>query len=515
MNTSEYSLLPSLYRRFVLQPLGLSTENSIVLWLLLIFGSITVGGLWYFQGNVAVVLGVIYLTGIFLLSFLRIDYSFYVLMAAVLLFDQFGIPGFDPFTYQVDFFKNLKEITYVPFFEAGMMNPIELHLGFMILSLLMLLAIKKDFTWRPIPVFIPFIILVVLFIASFLKGMSGGGDFMVALWEVRAFFYFFIVYLIVPQIIRSREQIHVLVWIFIIGISFKAFQAIGRFIELGFTTGGLETLTNHEDPVFTVTLLMFLLGFLIYNIKNKQRLWLLVLLLPLMLGFYMGMRRAAYASFMVTFMMFLLLLPPATLWKFVKYSVPCVIVLAIYSALFWNNQGRLGRPIQMVKSGFEKPSVEVSYQDYYSNLYREMENYNLAQTVVNNTVTGTGFGQKYDQPMPLVYLTFPLREYIPHNEIFWVVVKMGAVGFFAFWFFFNAFVARGVKVLRHIDDPYLKVVLMVAIVAVINQMVISYFDLQLTYYRNMIYLGCLMGFLPAIEQYAKYPENDDTQIKRT
>jgi len=35
--------------------------------------------------------------------------------------------------------------------------------------------------------------------------------------------------------------------------------------------------------------------------------------------------------------------------------------------------------------------------------------------------------------------------------------------------------------------------------AVINQMVVSFFDLQLTYYRNMTYLGCLMGLLPVIQ----------------
>ena len=35
--------------------------------------------------------------------------------------------------------------------------------------------------------------------------------------------------------------------------------------------------------------------------------------------------------------------------------------------------------------------------------------------------------------------------------------------------------------------------------AVINQMVVSFFDLQLTYYRNMLYLGCLMALVPSIE----------------
>ena len=33
----------------------------------------------------------------------------------------------------------------------------------------------------------------------------------------------------------------------------------------------------------------------------------------------------------------------------------------------------------------------------------------------------------------------------------------------------------------------------------ITQIVVSYFDLQLTYYRNMVYFGTLLGLLPTLE----------------
>lgn len=514
MSTTEYSIIPDLYRRLVLKPLGLNSRNAVVLWLLLLFGGLTLMALWFFQGKIMVTIGTVFLMVLILTSLIRMDFSLYLLMFAVLFFDQFGIPYFDTITYRADYFKNLKEIRYIPFFEAGMINPIELHLLFLIFALFLWLTIKKDFSWRPIPVLGPFLFFVALFVGSFVYGISNGGDFLVALWEVRALFYLFLIYLIVPQIIRTKSQIQILVWIFIVGISLKAFQGIRRFINIGFTTGGLETLTNHEDPVFIVTLLLMLLGFLLFKVKHKQKWLLLLLLFPLLLGFYVGLRRAAYASFMVAFVIFVMMFPPKVLWRFVKLAIPCVIVLVIYVAAFWNNEGRLGRPIQMIKTGFERPTVEESYKDYYSNLYRDFENYNLAQTVVEYPVFGMGFGNKYEQPIPLAHLTFPLRDYIPHNEIFWIIVKMGAVGFFAFWFFFNAYVAKAVKVLQRVSDPYLKVILMVVIIAVINQMVVSFFDLQLTYYRNMIYLGCLMGLLPTIEQYVAKgePNQDDDKI---
>lgn len=501
MRSFNYNIFPSLYWRLFLKPLGLNTENSLVLWLLMIYGSIIIGGLWLFQGDVPVVLSIVYLVTIFFLSFLRLDYSLYLLLFGVLIFDQFGIPTYNPFTYQIDFFRNLKEISYIPFFNSGMANPIEIHLFFIIFSLILIFAIKKDFTWRPIAVPIPFFIFFGFFVMSFLYGMKNGGDFMVALWEIRAFFYFFILYLITPQIIRNKEQIRVLVWIFIISITFKALQGIERFIELGFTTGGKATLTNHEDPVFIVTLLILLLGLLVFRSKDKQRMWLLILLIPLLLGFYVGLRRAAYASFMVSFATFVVLLPTQIRWKFIKGMFPVFIVIAIYAGAFWNNNGTLGRPVQMIKSGFETPTKEKNVDDYYSNLYRDFEDYNLAQTVVYNPIKGIGFGKKYAQPIPLVNIRFPLRDYIPHNEIMWILVKMGAIGFLVFWFFFNSFAAKGVKIFARLEDPYLKAIALFIVIAIINQMVISYFDLQLTYYRNMIYLGCLMGLLPTVGQY--------------
>jgi hypothetical protein len=97
-------------------------------------------------------------------------------------------------------------------------------------------------------------------------------------------------------------------------------------------------------------------------------------------------------------------------------------------------------------------------------------------------------------------------DYIPHNQILWVFVKMGALGFFAFWFYFNSVAGKANQLFHRINDPYLKAVMLMITLSVINQMVVSFFDLQLTYYRNMLYLGCLVGMIPAIE-YAS--ENGD------
>lgn len=420
-------------------------------------------------------------------------------MFSVMVFDQYAIPGFSTFTFDVRFFSNLKEIPYVPFFESGVISPFEIHLLFLTIALLIQASVRKDFAIKPIPVWGAFLLFFALLIFSFANGLRGGGDFMIALWEVRALFYLCLMYVLVPQMLDTKEQVHAIFWVFIIGIAIKALQGVVKFISLGFTTGGYAVLTSHEDPVFMVTIFILLLGFLLFSTGGKQKVFLLISLLVLLLGFYVAQRRASYASFMVCISLLIVLLPTLKRITFLKFFLPVLFILLLYGGAFWNNDGTFGRPVQMIKSGFVEPEKETNFEDYSSNLYRDNENYNLARTVVNNPVLGTGFGKRYDQPIQLIDIRFSLRDYIPHNQIYWLLVKMGGVGFFAFWFFFNSFAAKGTQLFMRLNDPYLKAITLVIILAVINQLVVSFFDLQLTYYRSMLYLGCLMGLLSVID----------------
>lgn len=500
MNITNYPVSDWLYRKLLLSPLGLDRENSIIFWLLILFAAMLGGGLYLFDGNVPLVVGIIYITFTLFLSIFRIDYSLYLFIFTVLLFDQYPIPGFTSITHDVRFFSNLKEITYVPFFDAGMISPFEIHLFFITLALFLHASIKKNFFYKPVTVWAAFLIFFVCLAAAFANGLRGGGDLLIAIWEIRALFYLCLMYVIVSQIVDTKKQIYNLFWVIIVAITIKAFQGVERFIDMGFTTGGYAVLTNHEDPVFMVVLFVLFLGLILFKTGRKQRNWILLFSLVFLLGFYVAQRRATYASLMVSVTAFIIILPFIKQIQFMKYFLPALILLMVYGAAFWNVSGSLGRPVQMVKSGFVEPELESNFQDYSSNLYRDNENYNLAHTIVNNPAFGTGFGKRYDQPIPLVEIRYSLRDYIPHNQIFWIFVKMGAIGFFAFWYFFNCYVAKGTQIFHRLKDPYLKVITLVVVISVINQLVVSYFDLQLTYYRNMIFLGSLMGLLPVINE---------------
>ncbi|MCF7802579.1 MAG: O-antigen ligase family protein [Candidatus Marinimicrobia bacterium] len=493
--------------------LGLDAETAPSI-LIILAGTVLIGGALYFShGNIFAGAAVLAVMGLLLITWYRVDLSLYVLYGMVLVFDQFHIPGFYPITYTLDFFRNLKEISFLPTISAGVMNPIEIHLVLILFVWFLVVAIKKRFALRSVPAWGPAILFFGWLLLAYAMGIQQGGDFLTALWEVRALFYLGVVYIVVPQIIQTRRQVEIFMWVTIGAITVKALQAIARFIALGFSFGGRPTLTNHEDPVFIVTLFVLAIGLVLFNSKHRQKLILLLLALPLYMGFFLGQRRAAYASFIISMGAFVFLLPRIARWKFIKAAVPVVILALIYFAAFWNSNSTLASPVQQIKSGIYGLDRDVvSDQDYYSNLYREYENYNLAYTTRRHPVMGVGFGRKYEQPLGLANINFPLRDYIPHNEIFWVIVKTGGIGFFLFWLFFNSVGAKAASLSMRIQDPYLKAIAVMIAIAIINQMTVSFYDLQLTYYRNMIYLGALMGLLPTLEHLA--PEKGENNAKQ-
>jgi O-antigen ligase len=199
-------------------------------------------------------------------------------------------------------------------------------------------------------------------------------------------------------------------------------------------------------------------------------------------------------------LVFVVLLPPKERKRTLQILSAVVIVFGLYLAVFWNVNNRLASVAQQFKSTITKEEGVRGSKDVESTMYREAENYNLGYTFQTSPITGVGFGVPYFQPIRMWGVQgLALGKYIAHNQILWIFVKTGAIGGFIFWFFFNCYVYRATTIFRRLKDPYLKSVCMVCIVQVANQFVVSYVDMQLTYYRNMTYLGILMAIVTVID----------------
>jgi hypothetical protein len=441
-------------------------------------------------------------SAVLILTFYRIEWGFYTFVAAVLFFDQFIPPEFfgSSTSLGTEYFQNLKSLPALANVSFAVFTPMELHLLLIILAWLTLIAFNKKVMLNPVPI-APAAILFFLWLgASFVNGMRRGGDFLPALWELRALFYLGIMFVFVPQVIQTKQHLRALMWITIGAAAFKAAQGLARFASVGFTMEGYSVFTNHEDPLFWISLFIFFLGLTLFGARTAQKGAIRWLLLPFIAGFIVAQRRAAFGALVISVVVFLVMLPREQQFRFLKMFVPVAAVFCVYLAVFWTSEdgSAIAAPAVFIRSSFYTTEKEAA-ESYSSNLYREMENYDLAYTSRRTPLIGIGFGNKYDQPLTLPNIAFPLRDYIPHNEIFWLIVKMGSIGFFFFCLFMTSFVFRAAAVFARLKDPYLKALCIVSIAGVLAQIVVSYFDLQLTFYRNMIYLGMLMGVLPTLE----------------
>ncbi len=460
------------------------------------------------NGDLLIAIALLFVISIVFISVYRLDIGFGIFIFCVLLFDQHLRMNFIPITAYPSYFTNIKQIPYLPSFEAGVLTPMEIHLLLIITIWMLRLTIRKDTQLIPIKIWLPALMFLSWLIVSFFYGQARGGNFLSALWEVRALFYLCLMYFFVPQIIQSKQQISMLIWFIICAIAIKAFQGGFRFIILGFQFGGNDTLTNSEDPIFIITLFILLLSLIIFNVDTKQRRALLYLLPILVLGFYAGQRRATYASFIITIIAFIFIVPKKEGLKLLKFLSVLIVILGLYLAVFWNSTSETGQLAQKIKSMFYLDPSKMSARDYSSNLYREFENYNLSMTIRHSPFLGIGFGNKYGQ-----WLSFwGLQElgtlsYIPHNSILWLFAKTGSYGFFIFLFFLNSFIFFSASLLKKTKDPYLKAVCVVGALAVINQLVVVFVEMHLSFYRTMIYLGLFMGLMSVIAELNKTEQN--------
>ena len=119
----------------------------------------------------------------------------------------------------------------------GNANPFELQFLFIIAVWFVLVCIKKDYHVRHVPLWFPACLSFLWLGSAFANGFARGGDFLPALWEARALMYLGVVYVFVPQVIRTKEHITAFFWVAIAGISFKAFEGIALFAANGWSMG--------------------------------------------------------------------------------------------------------------------------------------------------------------------------------------------------------------------------------------------------------------------------------------
>jgi hypothetical protein len=426
------------------------------------------------------------------LSWWRPVYGFALLLGLVLLTEEFEIGtlagGIEPWLLQsLPIFRNLQD--YTPL-DGVYANAVEVWIALLVAIWAVKGLLSGRLRLAPVPCTAAWLAALATVGTAFVLGVTSGGDVKAALWEVRALGYLLGLAWLVPQLVERRRDVVLLMAVITLSFGAKALQGLYRYVvDLGLQLDLSETFMAHEDPVMFVPVFFLLLGLHHYRAEPMLRRLLLGATPLMFLALVFTQRRVAYVGLGLSAIVFLIELTAPARRTFVRLGLPLVLAGTAYVALFAGSSSPLARPIERFMQLFDDTNR--------SNLYRVLELENLRYTIQLSPL-GIGFGHPYEMFRPLPDLGWALQEYIPHNEVLWLWVKTGTPGFILVMFFFSRLVAEGAWTYRHVADPLLRVLAAIVPLAIVNQLVASYYELQLTYSRNMIFLGTLIGLLGPI-----------------
>lgn len=339
---------------------------------------------------------------------------------------------------------------------------------------------------------------------GFIMGIAKGGDFGIALWSTRAIFYFPLVLLLVSQLIQTRAQTMMLIWVAALGIAFDALNgALFVTTVLKWDIESVLRIAEHSHSIH-INSLFVLLVVLFYFHGSPQLRWFLLLVLPLLAISYMGnQRRASYVAIVLAFLLFGLLLQWYNRRAFWMVVPPLALLFTLYLGIFWNSTAAPAWAAEQVR-GIVAP-VEGS-EDESSNLYRELENMNNLFTIRQEPLTGVGFGRKFYIIAPMADISFFIWwEYIVHNSVMWIWMDAGIGAFLSLLFLWGSGIVLGFRRMFEIPPGDMRAVAFVAVSFLVMHATYAYVDMSWDG-QSMIYLGAMMGLINVLDRIVAAPE---------
>jgi hypothetical protein len=213
---------------------------------------------------------------------------------------------------------------------------------------------------------------------------------------------------------------------------------------------------------------------------------------PLILGAeFVAARRAGFVALGAVLIALVLLSIAGDGRRGLALAAVSGLAAVVYAAVFWDAEGILGGPLRALRSVLDP--VSMPFRDQASNVWRDIENGNIAYTMRQLPLTGVGLGQQYlfqREPTPLA---FPYWRYETHNAVLWLWLKAGPLGGFALWYMVARVLLLGSSLYARLRDPALRWVALLPVALIILQIIFSSVELGLTYSRTMIVLGTVLG----------------------
>jgi hypothetical protein len=427
--------------------------------------------------------------------------ALYGIYASVCLFEVFPTHfKQDGLTDYVPFFWNINTMFEIFTTSKARVAPINfLELIFIIMAAIALLRLvfQKGTKLTLGPLFVPILIYLCFVGVGWLNGMVGHGNFTEALQEVRAQVYFLVAYVMAVNLVRDPRQVLGLFWTSAILIVFKA--CIYIYFRYAIYHGEIpdQGVGSHEESFFFMTLVMQLFVLKSAEILPRLRMFLWATLPIVLFGNICTNRRAAYAAVMVAAIVLMM-----TVWRaWPKKRVGILWLIGIvalvgppYFLAFRHSEGPHASLARAIQS-----KIEPNERDRLSNLYRDIENYDLMATMHSSPLTsviGYGYGKRFLTPVKPADISeqYAWWNLLPHNQIYWVWMRTGTLGFLAFWAMVCLILVYACRIVRRFDlDPVRRATALMTLILLTMLLFFGLLDLQLSNFRDMLFVGMWIG----------------------
>lgn len=343
--------------------------------------------------------------------------------------------------------------------------------------------------------FWPIVVFGGALIFSLLWGLVTGGDFTIALWELRGLGFAIIAYFLVGILFTHRRDLDVLTWVILVATVLMGLECIIRyqFLLPGHAVGDLDY--DHDDSPLLAFAIILSAAMLLLGSTRRQKLFAIATLPIDMLGLMVTERRAGEAALVIGLVFLTVIFLRVNRSLFFKIVPIMALIFAIYLGAEWNcTHGALCQPARAITS-----QINPDPRDAASNIYRYIERQDILLNIQSQPITGLGFGEPYTFYIPLPDLSFwPFWHYMSHNAILWVWMKMGVFGFTAFWWLIACSLYRSGRLTQALSaagDNDARALLAAAACLMVMQVAVSYVDLGLASDRAMLLFGIMLGVI--------------------
>jgi O-antigen ligase len=117
-----------------------------------------------------------------------------------------------------------------------------------------------------------------------------------------------------------------------------------------------------------------------------------------------------------------------------------------YLFVGWERGSRLFKPVQMMRS-------VVDTKTDGSTFWRELENFNLIQTLRSNPPFGSGYGHRYLEIIKMPEVPYDLEFWCPHNSLLGIWAYTGIIGYTTLTLLWVCSVYCAVRAYHAAKDP--------------------------------------------------------------